>query len=97
MIDEAGRSNDLVLREELLRDAKEKLEGFVKAHAQRPEARDALVQLAKLLVERGYLATLLGEETQDKAKKDAKLAEARAAFIQAHEAYGKAVVALGAA
>ena len=97
LIDEAGRSNDLVLREELLRDAKDKLEGFVKAHAERPEARDALVQLAKLLVERGYLALLLGEETQDKAKKDAKLAEARAAFIQAHEAYGKAVVALGAA
>ena len=95
MIDEAARSNDLVLREELLRDAKDKLEGFVKAHAQRPEARDALVQLAKLLVERGYLAMLLGEETQDKAKKEAKVAEARAAFIQAHEAYGKAVEALG--
>ncbi len=97
LIDEASKSNDLVLREELLRDAKEKLEGFVKAHGQRPEASDALVQLAKLLVERGYLATLLSEETQDKAKKDAKVAEARDAFSQAHEAYGKAVEALSVA
>jgi tetratricopeptide (TPR) repeat protein len=97
LIDEASRSNDLVLREELLRDAKEKLEAFVKAHAERPEARDALVQLSKLLVERGYLAMLSSEDTPDKAKKDAKIAEARDAFTQARESYGKAVEALGAA
>ncbi len=97
LIDEASKSNDLVLREELLRDAKEKLEGFVKNHAQRPEASEALVQLAKLLVERGFLATLVGEDTQDKAKKESKLAEARASFSQAHDAYGKAVEALAAA
>jgi tetratricopeptide (TPR) repeat protein len=97
LIDEASRSNDLVLREELLRDAKEKLEAFVKAHAQRPEARDALVQLSKLLVERGYLAMLSSEDTQDQAKKDAKVAEARDAFTQARESYSKAVEALGAA
>jgi cellulose synthase operon protein C len=94
LIDEASRSNDLVLRDELLRDAKEKLDGFVKANPQRPEARDALVQLAKMLVERGYLAVLQSEDTKDKSKKDAKLAEARAAYIQAREAYGKAVEAL---
>jgi TolA-binding protein len=97
LIDEASKSNDLVLREELLRDAKEKLERFVQTQAQRPEASDALVQLAKLLVERGYLATLQSEDAPDKAKKDAKVAEARAGFSQAHEAYGKAVEALGAA
>ena len=59
-------------------EARTKLEAFVKAHPDRPEARDALVQIAKLLVERGYLAMLQGEDIQDKAKKDAKLAEARA-------------------
>src|SRR6185437_9445787 len=68
-----------------------------KAHAQRPEARDALVQLSKLLVERGYLAMLSSEDIQDKAKKDAKVTEARDAFSQAHESYGKAVETLGAA
>src|SRR5262249_25119670 len=62
-----------------------------------PEARDALVQLAKLLVERGYLAMLQSEDLQDKAKKEAKVAEARAAFIQAHEAYARSVEALDAA
>lgn len=97
LIDEASKSNDLVLREELLRDAKEKLETFVKANPQRPEAREALVQMAKLLVERGYLAILQGEDTQDKAKKEAKIAEGRAAYTQAREAYGKAVEALGPA
>jgi cellulose synthase operon protein C len=97
LIDEASKSNDLVLREELLRDAKEKLERFVQTHGQRPEASEALVQLAELLVERGYLATLQGEDTQDKTKKEAKVAEARAAFSQAHDAYGKAVETLGAA
>jgi tetratricopeptide (TPR) repeat protein len=93
LIDEASRS-DLVRREELLREAKDKLEGFIKANPERPEARDALVQMAKMLVERGYLATLLGEETPDKAKKESKVAEARAAYVQAREAYGQAVKAL---
>lgn len=94
LVDEASRSNDLVLREELLRDAREKLDSFVKNHPDRPEVPDALVQKSKLLVERGYLAMLLSEETEDRAKKEAKIAEARAAFLDAHEAYGKAVVGL---
>jgi tetratricopeptide (TPR) repeat protein len=97
LIDEAAKSSDLVLREQLLHEARTKLEGFAKANAQRPEARDALVQLAKLLVERGYLAMLLSEDAPDKAKKEAKVAEARAAFTQAHDVYGKAVEQLNAA
>ncbi len=97
LVDEASHTNDLVLREDLLREARDKLEAFVKNHPERPESHDAMVQMAKLLVERGYLATLLGEEIQDKAKKDAKLAEARSAYMQAHDAYAKAVVALAAA
>jgi tetratricopeptide (TPR) repeat protein len=97
LIDEASRSSDLVLREELLKEARDKLDGFVKAQPERPEARDALVQLAKLLLERGHLAMLQSEDTQDKAKKEAKVDEARAAFAQAHEAYGKSVEALAAA
>ncbi len=42
LVDEASHTNDLVLREDLLREARDKLEAFVKAHTQRPEARDAL-------------------------------------------------------
>jgi tetratricopeptide (TPR) repeat protein len=97
LIDEASHSSDLVLREELLKEARDKLEAFVKAQPQRGEARDAMVQLAKLLLERGHLAMLQSEDTPDKPKKGAKVDEARGAFAQAHEAYGKSVEALAAA
>ena len=97
LIDEAAKSGDLVLREDLLKEAREKLEGFVKANPQLAETREALVHLAKLLIERGHLAMLLSEETADKAKKEAKVAEARAAFTEAHEAYAKAIEPLNAA
>ena len=40
LIDEAAKSGDLVLREELLKEARDKLDGFVKAHpAASPGAR----------------------------------------------------------
>ena len=41
--------------------------------------------------------SLQSEDTQDKTKKEAKVAEARAAYTEAREAYGKAVEALAAA
>src|SRR5208283_1024261 len=85
LIDEAAKSGDLVLREDLLKEAREKLEGFVRANPQLAETRKALVDLAKLLIERGHLAMLLSEETADKAKKEAKVAEARAAFSEARD------------
>ena len=69
LIDEAARSSDLVLREDLLKEARDKLEGFVKAHPQLTQTREALVQMAKLLIERGHLAMLMSEEAQDPAKK----------------------------
>jgi tetratricopeptide (TPR) repeat protein len=97
LIDEAAKSSDLVLREDLLKEARDKLEAFVKAHPQLPQTRDALVQMAKLLIERGHLAMLSSEETQDPAKKEAKVGEARAAFSQAHEAYVKAIEPLSSA
>jgi cellulose synthase operon protein C len=91
LIDEATRSQDLVLREELLRAASEKLEGFVKAHPKAMQARDAQVHIGKLLLQRGHTAMLLTEEAQDPAKKAAKVAEARAAFTQARETYRNAI------
>ena len=97
LIDEAAKSSDLVLRQDLLKEAKDKLEAFVKAHSQLSQTRDALVQMAKLLIERGHLAMLFSEETQDQAKKDTKIAEARAAFTQAHDAYAKVIEPLNAA
>ena len=97
LIDEAARSGDLVLREDLLKEARGKLEAFVKANPQLSETREALVHLAKLLIERGHLAMLLSEDSADKAKKEAKVAEARACFTEAHEAYAKAIEPLNTA
>jgi cellulose synthase operon protein C len=97
LIDEAAKSHDLALREELLKEARNKLDVFAKAHAQLGQARDALVLMAKLLIERGHLAMLFSAEAPDPAKKEAKAAEARAAFTQAHEAYANAIAPLEAA
>jgi cellulose synthase operon protein C len=97
LIDEASRSNDLVLRQQLLLEAREKLDDFIKKNPQLDQAREALVQMARLLVERGHLAMLVSGEATDQAKKDAKLNEARTSFTQAHEAYSKAIEPLTAA
>ncbi len=80
LIDEAARSNDLVLKQQLLEEAHEKLDLFVKTHPQAKEAREALVQIARMLVERGHLALLVSADAKDAAKKDAKIAEARQLF-----------------
>jgi len=97
LIDKAARTNDLVLRQQLLEEAHEKLDLFVKEHPQAKESREALVQIARMLVERGHLALLMSEDTPDQAKKDAKISEARASFSRAHEAYAKAIEPLSAA
>jgi cellulose synthase operon protein C len=80
LIDEAAKSNDLVLREDLLKEARDMLGAFVKAHPDLVQTRDAMVQTGKLLLERGHTAMLLSEDAADPAKKAAKVAEARAAF-----------------
>jgi tetratricopeptide (TPR) repeat protein len=90
LIDEASKSGDLVRRKELLEQARTRLETFTKTQPNHELASEALVQLARLLVERGHLAVLLGEETEDKAEKNAKLVEARTSFDQARAAYIKA-------
>jgi cellulose synthase operon protein C len=97
LIDEAAKSHDLVLREDLLKEARELLAAFVKAHPELPQSRDALVQTGKLLLERGHTAMILSEDAADESKKAAKIAEARAAFAQARDAYATAIEPLKAA
>ena len=94
LVDEASRSGDLVRRKELLEQARGKLDAFTKAHADHPKAPDALVQLARLLVERGHLAVVQSEDAEAKAEKEAMLAEARGSFDEARAAYEKAIKAL---
>ena len=90
LIDEASRSGDLVRRKELLEQARGRLEAFTKDHPGHELASEALVELARLLVERGHLAVMFAEDADDKAEKQAKLIEARTSFDQAREAYKKA-------
>jgi TolA-binding protein len=91
LLDEAAKTGDLVRRKELLEQARGKLEAFTKANPKHELVPEALVQLARLLVERGHLAVLMGEETEDKAEKNAKLVEARRSFDQARTSYAQAV------
>jgi len=89
-LDEAQATGDLVRQKDLLDQARQKLDGFAKANPKHPKAADALVEMARILVLRGELAELQADDTEVKAEKDAKLAEARGAFDQAHVAYTSA-------
>lgn len=96
-IDEASKTGDLIRRRELLDQARGRLETFIKAQPNHPLAREALVQVARMLVERGHLALLQAEDAQESGPKAEKQAEARSSFLQAREAFGRAVDQLSAA
>ena len=87
LLDEAAKTGDLVRRKELLDQARVRLDAFSKANANHSKASDALVELARLLVERGHLAMLQAFDTEVKAENETKLAEARGSFDQARTAY----------
>jgi tetratricopeptide (TPR) repeat protein len=89
-IDEASKASDLVRRRELLDEARTKLDSFVKAQPNHPLTREAMVQVARMLVERGHLALLQAEDVTDEAQKVARRAEARTAFTDAKAAFGRA-------
>jgi cellulose synthase operon protein C len=87
LLDEASKTGDLARRRDLLDQARGKLDAFTKANPKHPKAPEALVELARLLVERGHLAMLQADDTELKAEKEGKLAEARGSFDQARAAY----------
>ncbi len=93
-IDEAAKTGDLMHGRELLEQARLKLESFIKANPNHSLAREAMVQEARMLVQRGHLALLLADDAQDPAQKSARRGEARAAFSQAREAFARAVAQL---
>jgi hypothetical protein len=99
LLEEASKSGDLVRRKDLLDQARTKLAAFTEHNPKHPKRPEALVQLARLLVERGHLALLFSQEAdeKEKAEKAAKLAEARASFDQARTEYAKAEEQLAAA
>ena len=96
LVEEASKTSDLARRRELLERASARLRKFVEEHPDNPLAREALVEIARLVYERGHLAMLVVDETQDEARKNEKLEEARAAFREAREAFGRAAERLEA-
>ncbi len=98
LIDSAGRSSDPERTKELLEEARNKIEAFIKADPNRPEATEAQVELAHLFFERGRIASILAStEAKTPAEKDQRLSEARASFKQARESYTRAFETLNAA
>ena len=79
-LEDAARATDPDRQTVQFDRAKTKLEEFAKQHATHPRASEALVQIARLMVERGRLAAI-----------DKKLTDARAAFDQARKAYDQAI------
>jgi tetratricopeptide (TPR) repeat protein len=90
LLDEGSKTGDLVRRKDLLDRARIKLDAFTRANPDHPRAPDALMELARILVERGHLAVLQSDEAKTPAEKAGKLAEARGAFGQARSAYAEA-------
>ncbi|MFO0909378.1 MAG: tetratricopeptide repeat protein [Isosphaeraceae bacterium] len=97
LLDEAAKTNDLVRRKDLLDQARTRLESFTKNHPTNPKTPEALVQLARLLIERGSLAMLQVDDTAVASEKEAKRSEARSFFTQAGTAYETAEKGVSAA
>lgn len=93
LLDEATNLSDLDRRRVLLEEARTKLDAFVAAHPDHPLVAEALVQVARLLFERGLTAGLQATEAGGAAKQ-ARQAEARAAFADSRKAYDRAIAPL---
>ena len=91
LLESASSTGDLERRKELLDQARGKLETFTKNFPTSPLAPEALVQLARLLVERGHLAMLQSDEVKTPSEKAAKVAEARGSFGQGRTSYDTAI------
>jgi hypothetical protein len=92
LLDESSRMADLERRATQLDKARVKLDAFAKGHPKHELAPQALVQMARLLFERGQTAALQANEAETPAEKQTELAKARAAFDQARNAYDAAHV-----
>jgi outer membrane protein assembly factor BamD (BamD/ComL family) len=108
LLEQATETADLERRQTLLEQARQKLDEFTKANPNHPVASEALVQLARLNVERGHTGLLQANEikTEDdqgkplpsgRVQRETRLAAARAAFAEARKAYDSAEGRLKAA
>jgi tetratricopeptide (TPR) repeat protein len=85
---------DLVRKVQQLEKAREKLASFTKAQPNHRLAPAALVDMARLLYERGVTAVLQVNDLKGQAEKQVKYNEARSSFNEARAAYDRAEVPL---
>jgi outer membrane protein assembly factor BamD (BamD/ComL family) len=90
LLEQAARVADLEVQLQQLEQARAKLDAFTKANPKHPQVPEALVQLARVIVERGHRAVIMADEAKNAAEKQASLTEARKSFGQARAAYDKA-------
>ena len=90
LIDAATNANDPDVSKEKLDQARVKIEAFVKANPDLPETTQALVDLARLLYERGRTEDDLGNDTRTPAEKENRTAAARSYYAAAREVYDRA-------
>lgn len=91
LLDQAARLTDLDRRREVLEQARARLDAFARNHPDSPLTAEALVQMARLLLERGQTAALQANEESVEDKKRARLSEARASFDAARGSYDRAI------
>ncbi len=96
LLEESLKTDDYEKRQELLSEARRKIASFAAQNPTHKLAIEATIQLARVLVESGHLATLRANElgeTQKEAE-PALLQEARTSFDEARETYRKAILRL---
>jgi hypothetical protein len=87
----ASRTGSVQVRESQLDQARNRLEKFVKEHAQHKLAADANIQLANVLVERGRIkAELARGATKTPEEKKALMEEARKQYEAARKVFAEA-------
>lgn len=91
LADQANTQNDMGRRATLLEAARAKIEAFAKAHEDQPSGVEALVELARIYVERGHIAAHQAREAVDPANARGRETEARTFYDQSRGAYGRAI------
>ena len=89
LIDAATHANDPDASKEKLDLARTRIEAFVKANPDLPETTQALVDLARLLYERGRTEDDLAGEARAPAEKENRVAAARSYYASAREVYAR--------
>lgn len=94
LLEEAANQPDLERRKEQLELARRSLDSFTKSQPNHPKVTEALVQLARLLVERGHLLAVQSRDEKDVAEQKRKLTQARESFASARAAYDASLAKL---